>query len=155
MAYLGTQALVLIHQEPRLGKWLYNTGLITANNANYNGFDVNIPNDMALAWCTKIRVWTESHQTLPGLADDEMAMLHLNRGADQIASGIPSKRVVTVGNDTAGTVPIHNLYEWDEPFSVILRADDNIQFFMPPADDGGTPVGDYRVVAFELARIER
>ncbi len=155
MATLGAQLLDVVHMNPmaRLLN-LQSAADIAANNATYNIFDIVLPEQFSQADLLTLTIRVKSAQTLPAVNQEELPIMTLLRNGQELFSFIPAER--TWQGSAAGTAtnPDSNFYYFLRPLPALVLPNDVIRIIAPPADDGGSPTGDYSVVGMTLQILE-
>lgn len=121
------------------------TGNIPANNSVWNSLRLAMPSLHAEYNILDVVVHVENQQTLHVVTDDEAATIAMAQdGSTQTIKRV-SERLRHQDRAVDSALEDTWLAMWRHPFDFpILRAEELI-LVVPPADDGGTPTGDYFV----------
>ncbi len=154
MADLATVSLTSISGSAQDRTLRYGSAAtISANNSDYNKFDISVPTDFQKALIKRITVETRTAATLPAISEFEQAYLQHMRAGQSLMNFVPSKSYTTRSSPD-GSAPNINRYYWDYPSPILVIPQDRIFMTMPPCDDDGTPTGDYNIIEMEFSVIQ-
>jgi hypothetical protein len=115
-----------------------------AGNRNWNHLIYTLTSDFAVAYIQKIVVNTVNSATVPGYLDGESVKVGLKRGNVQMQGNAYSDNVHQWSGDN-GTAITDRAWVVKRPFDLYVYPGDILGMDCPPADDSGSPTGDYQV----------
>jgi len=143
MANLGVQILTNSHLDARARVLLEQFNNIDCVNTTRNKLQVPFPGNLSSARLRRITTWVDDVATLHNLVGDfERCAVAQLRGGDNLSGLSPSSSVQQFGE---GASLDGWICEWLEPFHMRMYPGDEIQFYLSPADDNGSPTGDYNI----------
>ncbi len=148
---LGIQSITNVRNDgpAKFSSWV--SGAINHNSVNQAAISFLVPGSINTAILARIVIITEGPQTHHPLDENERGILGLYRGGRNFSNAVQSTR--HSNQLETGSAAVAWTMEWTFPLLFRVRTGDRIQLNVPPADDGGSPTGDYQLSTIEFTDV--
>lgn len=112
---------------------------LDVNNNGWNNLYFYVPSLMGEAMVTAISIRANNSASAHASSQIEGGMVFVTRDGNLMRGPVASD------NHTVNFIATLWILQWTNPFHLPIRGGDIIEMYVPPADDSGSPSGDYTI----------